>query len=60
MVMRNEPGRDGWQIYDALLTPQEDLNGRSAIDAVSYRNMQNMLHLVRTALYAADFDVTDV
>ncbi|WP_372437897.1 tyrosine-type recombinase/integrase [Pseudomonas chlororaphis subsp. aureofaciens] len=59
-VMRHEPGRDGWQIYDALLAPLEDLSGRCAIDSVNYRNMQNMVHLVRSALYAADFDVIDV
>lgn len=60
MVMRNEPGRDGWQIYDALLAPQEELKGRSAIDAVSYRNMKTMLHLIRATLYETGFNVTDI
>ncbi|AZD84290.1 Integrase [Pseudomonas chlororaphis subsp. aureofaciens] len=60
MVMRNEPGRNAWQIHEALSMPQEELNGRCAIDAVNYRNLQNTVHLVRSALYTADFDVTDV
>ncbi|WP_342308929.1 site-specific integrase [Burkholderia pyrrocinia] len=59
-VMRHEPGRDGWQVHDALLTLQKELNGRSAIDAVNYRNMQSMVHLVRSTLHAAGLDVTDI
>ncbi|TRO24475.1 DUF4102 domain-containing protein [Ectopseudomonas mendocina] len=49
-ILKLNRGADPWQIYHALLKPRTTLRGRSALDAVTYDNLEKIIMTISMAV----------